>query len=78
VRVFHPLPTVQVGYRIGNICSQGSRWAIESSGISSIHMPHSNNRQADLASWARCAESVPSFLSKFVLQPHRIEDTIAA
>src|ERR1700747_697922 len=45
------------------VCPQGSRRAIESSGISSIHMPHSNNRWADMASSALCAESMRSSLS---------------
>src|SRR5712691_6134735 len=35
-------------------------WAIESTGISSIHILHSNRRWADLASWVRCPERARS------------------
>ena len=45
------------------VCPQGSGRAIESSGISSKHMPHTNNRWTSLASSARCAESARSSLS---------------
>ena len=46
-----------------NVCPQGSRRAIESTGIFSKHMPHSNNRWADSAGSARCAASARSSLS---------------
>src|SRR6266446_1031374 len=45
------------------VCLQGSGRAIESSGTSSKHIPHTNNRWADLASSARCAERTRSSLS---------------
>ena len=79
--LFLPLPAVQVGHSMGNLCSsrreetypriqsrqnacpQGSGRATESSGISSMHMPHSNTRCAVWESLIRSAESAWSSLS---------------
>jgi hypothetical protein len=38
------------------VCPQESMRAIESTGISSIHILHSNRRWAELARWVRCTE----------------------